>query len=339
MAERSNRSTGNILIPFGGHGRFNTCIRYMLSLARIKEYVVRELCPDIVESEKKMRIVELSAFLASQEAEVRRHNNKYICMFNDMQVSFDEEPTAELLERYMREPEDYSRQVAAVEDLLREITTKSEKTNPYRNIRTYKEHPPCVNCKGTDYIDCTIHWTCRKCAVTRKKIHQGVAYREMRDRQEDLNGRSMEINTLYSDSFNRRTDIFLPKKTKEWERLQTNNERMNGSKRDTQIWTARERIEEVCNPLQLRDGVVRKAHILFCRHRKTMNVLRSENAVLAACIFYALPKEVKVYRKKKRTLTPWVDSKKRRLKVMDLKTPLKLKKKRRYSFISTLKRK
>ena len=308
----------------------------MLTNKNIKQYVVRELCPDIVDSEKKMRIADLSAFLNAQEAEVRRHNNKYICIFNRTQVSFDEEPSAQLLEKYMQEPEDFSRQVAAVEDLVREVTAKSEKTNPYRNIRMYQEHPPCKNCKCTEYIDCTTRWTCKKCAVVRKKIHEGVAYREMRDREVDMNGRSMEINTLYSDSFNRQTDVILSKKTKEWEKLQTRNERMNGSKLDTQLFAAREKIEDVCAPLQLRDGVVRKAHLLFCKHRRTVEVLRNENAVIAACIFHSLPEEAKVYRRKKRPLTPWVDSKKRRLKVMNLKKPFTMKKKRRYSMLSNM---
>jgi hypothetical protein len=69
----------------------------MLTNLKIKEHVVRELCPDIVDSEKKMRIAELSAFLDANEAQVRKHNNKYICIFNGTQVSFDEEPTMELL--------------------------------------------------------------------------------------------------------------------------------------------------------------------------------------------------------------------------------------------------
>lgn len=117
------------------------------------------------------------------------------------------------------------------------------------------------------------------------------------------------------------------------------NERMNGSKRDTQIFAARETIEDVCSPLHLRDGVVTKAHVLYCKHRKTVSVLRSENAVIAACIFYSLPEEVKVYRRKKRPLTPWCDSKKPKLKVIDFKKPMNLKRKRRYSAISTFKRK
>ncbi len=336
----------------------------------MKSFIVSTLCPNIVESEKKMRIDELSAFLEADETEVRKHNNKFICMFNDTQVCFDEEPTVQLLEKYKVMPDDFSRQIEAVEDLVKEITFKSEATNPFRNtaccrttttvtekpdkyingIRVkqpqsvsvsldHHEHPPCVNCRGRDYINCTTHWTCRRCAVVRKKIHEGVAYREMRDREVDMNGRSMEINTLYSDSFNRQTDIILPKKTREWERLQRTNDRLNGSKKDSQIYGARVIIEDICSPLQLGESVIRKAHILFCKHRKTVSVLRSEMACLAACLFYSLPKKVKVYRKKKKILTPWVDSKKRKLKVIDFTKPVQMKRKRRYSVISTLKRK
>lgn len=332
----------------------------MLTNKKIKEFVVQELCPDIVESENKMRIAELSAFLDATEAQVRKHNNKYICIFNDNQVSFDEEPTAELLERYMKEPKDLSRQVAAVEDLVREIIAKSEKTNPYRQIRTcrtktqmtegkinvikdYHEFPPCKNCSGRDYINCTTHWTCRKCACVRDKIHNGLAYREMRDRQVDMNGRSMEINTLYSESFNRQTDVLFwngSNITREMEKLRTTNQRMNGSRRDTQLYAARETIEDVCGRLHLQDGVVRKAHVLFCKHRKSVDVLRSENAVIAACIFYSLPEQAKIFKGKKRTQSStFTDSKKRRLRVMDLKKPIGLTKKRRYSLISTLKKK
>ena len=332
----------------------------MLTNKKIKEAVVQELCPDIVESENKMRIAELSAFLDAKEAEVRKHNNKYICIFDDKQVSFDEEPTAELLKRYMDEPKDLSRQVAAVEDLVREIITKSEKTNPYRQITTcsikartvdgnisdikdYHEFPPCKNCKGRDYINCTTHWTCRKCACVRDKIHSGLAYREMKDREEDMNGRSMEINTLYSESFNSQTDVFFwdgTKITREMEKLRTANQRMNGSRRDTQLYAARVTIEDVCGRLRLQDGIVTKAHVLFCKHRKSVDVLRSENAVIAACIFYSLPEQAKIFKRKRKTSSgTFTDSKKRKLRVMDLKKPIGFTKKRRYSLISTLKKK
>lgn len=343
----------------------------MLKKINIKEKIVQDLCPNIVDSEKFMRIADLSSFLEAKNAQVRKHNNKYICIFGTAQVSFDEEPTAELLERYKQEPEDYSRQIAAVEDLMKEITTKSEKTNPFRIVRTcrtiskttptpdlyvngryvkqvpkisvvhdYHEHPPCKNCKGRDYIDCTTHWTCRKCAVVRDKIHEGVAYREMRDREVDMNGRGMEINTLYSEGFHRQTDVLLTKKTREWEKLQTMNARMNSSRRDTQMFAAREKIADVCDRWHLSDGIAKKAHILFCKHRKTVSVLRSENAVLAACIFYCLPKEVPVYKKKKkRPLSPWKETKRKKLKVMNFKKPLNFKGKRRYSVFSKLRQK
>lgn len=341
----------------------------MISNNLIKTYVVRDLCPDIVQSEKKMRIAELKAFLGAKDKEVRKHNNKFVCTFNKTQVTFDEEPTQDLLEKYLHMPEDFTRQVLAVEDLKRQIVTKSVNTYPYRQIKTFSskttvvpqpdklvngvfqkqdpvvhhkvdrhEFPACKNCGGRDYIDCVIHYTCKNCAVVRDKIHEGIAYREMRDRETDMNGRSMEINTLYSDSFSRKTQIVLPKMTPQLQhlqicndRLQMFNERLNGSRCDTQIFTAREKIDEICSTLRLSDSIVNKAHVLFCKHRRTVSVLRSENATIAACIFYALPEQVKPFKRKKKELTPWNDSKKRRLKIMNLKKPLKLKTRRKFS--------
>lgn len=349
--------------------------------AQIKNELVRDLCPNIVTSEKKMRIQDLLAFLEAPHKEVRIHNNKYICTFGKNQVSFDEEPTVELLQKYENMPEDYSRHVAAVEDLLKDIKNQSEKTNPFRQVRCYRvkavvteqpdilvngiyvkqpskishqvdyhEHPPCKNCGGRDYIDCNTHYTCKKCAVVMDKIHTGLAYREMRDRKTDMNGRSMAINTLYSESFHRLTDI-VSNNTKdkkfskrEFQKLQISNEKMKickedaQSKRDRQVFAARVKIKKVCSALRLCDGVVRKAHILYCKHRKNVGVLRNNGAVIAACIFYALPPMSKKYNKVKRKSTSWSDTKQKRLKLINFKKPLNITK-RRYSLVSKLQQK
>lgn len=330
----------------------------MISTELIKKVIVLDLCGDIMKREKEMRIEELSEFLNSPSAEVHKINGYYICNFGKKQARFEEEPTTDLLKKYIEMPVDVTRQIATVEDLQQEIVQNSESTNPFRlmkncRIKTrvveqpdidkygnkYKQqphvrhevdnhdHPACKRCGKHDYLDCNTHFTCKFCATVRTKIHSGVAYREMRDRETDMNGRSMELNGLYSSSFNTKTKVVLPKKTKEWEKLQLNNDRLSGSPQDTQIFAAKEAMYDVCGPLLLGESVVTKAHVLYCKHRKKEGVLRNEGAVIAACLFYALPKYVK-YKKIKRTLTPWNDTKKRKLKLMNIKKPIVMKKRR-----------
>lgn len=330
----------------------------MISNHLIKKTIVLELCEEDMIKEKKMRIEELSDFLNSPSAKVRKLNGRYVCSYGKNQATFEEEPTKELLKKYTETPEDFEHQIAVIEDLQRDIVNSSGKTNPFRIIKncriktriteqpditrygkTYKQepcvsqdvdyhdHPACKRCGKYEYFEYPTHLTCKFCATVRTKIHQGVAYREMRERPTDMNGRSMEINSLYSSSFNTKTQVVLSKKTKEWEKLQLNNERLSGSKEDTQIFAAKETMYDICGPLRLGEAVVRKAHILYCKHRKNEKVLRNEKSVIAACLFYALPKIIQ-YKKRKRTLTPWNDSKKRKLKLMNVKKPIVMKKRR-----------
>ena len=101
---------------------------------------------------------------------------------------------------------------------------------------------------------------------------------------------------------------------------------------DVQIFGVRQKMEDVCAELMLGNSVVNEAHVMFCKFRRVMETLPREEDMIAACLFHALPEEevrVKYVPRKKRKLTPWNDSKKKRLKMMDLKKPIK-RMKRRY---------
>ena len=106
----------------------------------------------------------------------------------------------------------------------------------------------------------------------------------------------------------------------------------NTYREDLQIFGARQKMEDVCAELMLGNSVVNQAHVMFCKFRRVMQTLPREEDMIAACLFHSLPKEeVKVEYKPrpKRKLTPWNDSKKKRLKMMDFKEPIK-RTKRRY---------
>lgn len=352
---------------------------YMMNITT-KTYLVKKLCPQIV-GENNARISDLE-FILDNNIRVRRHNNKYICVLGKRQAVFDERPTRELLDKYKTEAQNYSRHIAAVEELLKEILHVSKDTNPFRQVKAFRtkvtvieqppklvhgkyekqpsiiqqtvdrhEHPPCVNCGSREYHDCTTHYTCKKCAVVRDKIHQGLAYREMRDRRLDLNCRSLQVSNIYSESFHRRSDVRMAyardKKEyskRDFKKLLLMNERMNSSdketKMDTQMFATLEEMENVCAPLQFRDGAIRKAHVLYCRYRKSVGVLRNNKTVICACLFYALPPEEKFVNRKRRQPPAEEEPKvkQRRLKYVDFKKPFK-RRKRSHSLSVRLKEK
>lgn len=343
----------------------------------LKQFVVQRLCPDIIKDDRNMREEHLKLVLANN-AEVRRFNNKYICILGEKQYVFDEEPTPELLKRYETMRADFSQHIRAVEDMLAEILRVCKNKSAFRQVKAFStrvtvheqpdmyvrgvyvkrppfitqsvvrdEIPACKGCGWKQYFDCTTHFTCKRCSVVRDKIHQGLAYREMRDRNVDMNGRSMEISNIYSESFQRRSDIRMnPAKDKkpypknDFKSLERANDMMNTythGKKDKQMFLALEEMENVCAPLQLRDGVVRKAHVLYCRYRKAVETLRSEKAVMAACLFHALPPEIKIVQRKRKR--PVAESppkvKHRKLKFVDFKKPVE-RRKRSHSLLVRL---
>jgi hypothetical protein len=353
-----------------------------------KRYLVDKLCPQII-AQNNTRIPDLE-FILDNNIRCRRHNNKYVCVLGERQVIFDEEPTRELLDKYIQELQSYTRHIAAVEDLLKEILHVSRDNNPFRQVKAFRtkvtvveqppllvqgrwvkqppkiyervdkhEQPPCKNCGNRDYHDCTTHYTCKKCAVVRDKIHQGLAYREMRDRRIDLNCRSMQVSNIYSESFHRRSDVRMayardkkPFSKRDFRKLQLMNERMNTGdkqmKMDTQMFATLEEMENVCAPLHCTDGVIRKAHVLYCQYRKSVGVLRNNNAVICACLFHALSSgvpaitidEVKNVQRKRKP-TPVEEQprvKQRRLKYVNFKKPFE-RRKRSHSLSVRLKEK
>lgn len=316
----------------------------------IKRFVVESLCPDIIKDDNSLRVQNLKLVL-SNNAKIRRFNNKYICVVDNDQYVFDERPSEELLKKYETATNDPERKIRAVDDLLKEILCVTQNTSAFRKVRPIVQDPPCKNCGNKEYHDCNTHYTCKRCAAVRTKFHEGLAYREMRDRNIDMNGRSMEISNIYSEMFQRRSEVRLcyagEKKSgiskRELKSLQQTCEKMNNYKeynKDKQMFLALDEMETICAPLQMRDGVVRKAHVLYCMYRKKVRILRNESAVIAACLFHALPDEIKiVHRKRPKPIehtSPKV--KQRKLKYVDFKKPFK-KRKRSHSLMVRLREK
>ena len=89
---------------------------------------------------------------------------------------------------------------------------------------------------------------------------------------------------------------------------------------DTHIFTAKMKMEDMCDTLGLHKNVSIKAHVLFCKFVRSMDKLPRMNDAIAACLFHALPPKPKVYPKvKKRKTGPYNDSKQRKLKYTKFK--------------------
>ena len=148
----------------------------------------------------------------------------------------------------------------------------------------------CKCCGGVNFIDCGTHFTCRRCAVVRRKIHSGLAYREMASREYDYNGTSRQKNGRYSSSFNNLCELRgVPENIK---RLndQTQYASRSERKRDAQLYYAQETMESVCSRWQLPNRVAVHAHGTFCRLRAAMSRMMGQDELICACLMHALDK-------------------------------------------------
>ena len=154
-------------------------------------------------------------------------------------------------------------------------------------------------------------------------VETGLDYRNIKQRSQetgDLNSCNWNtLDPLYSDAFNRQSMFCCANQS-----LNNANLRMNSKvvpAKDTQLFKAKCKMDEICRQLMLGKSISAKAHVLFCKFVRTMGKLPREEDMIAACLFYALPDEPVAYKRKKRKLTPWNDSKKKKLKRMNLKEP------------------
>lgn len=245
----------------------------------LKIVIVMELCPAAFVTREMKTLQALRYVLESRDiVTVSKVPEGYLCTYEDdarPPVVFEKEPTVEYHRELYDAPRDWSNHVAVVEDALRRMLHACEGTNPHRRIAS---SPPfkCKCCGHDNYIDCGTHYTCTKCAVVSTKVHQGLAYREMRDRA-SLNTSGPMYDSLFSDEYNRETFISDDK-------LQ----QVHGTIHDSQKHAAKVVFEELCTSLRLSPGIARKALVLFCTVLPNVSRLRNLGVTYAACMFHAL---------------------------------------------------
>jgi len=291
--------------------------------------IILDLCPDIVSNPVTRLIREIRCVLESG-SEVHKIGLEWHSMVGERRFVFKKNPSAEYLQELIDLPKDLDRHIEAVNHLRRNISKVSGNFNPYRQLAVVKPDPPCKACGKNDYIDCGTHFTCKSCAVTRTKYERGLDFRNIKERTQAEGSNSSNWHTLdplLSDASNRQTVIGVApgvaKGAKPGDKpvsvrnMNAWNKRLynNKSEIDNQIVKAKICIEDLCDDLGLHAAVASKAHLTFCKFIRHMRKMPRENEVIAACMFEALPPEPKIYRKrKKRYLTPYNDTKKKRLR-------------------------
>ena len=151
----------------------------------LKIAIVMELCPAAFVTRRMKTLQSLRYVLESRDiVSVTQVPEGYLCTYDNgarPPVVFEKEPTVEYHCELYDAPRDWSNHVSVVEDALRRMLHACKGTNPHRTIAS---SPPfkCKCCGHDNYIDCGTHYTCTKCAVVSTKVHQGLAYREMRER-------------------------------------------------------------------------------------------------------------------------------------------------------------
>jgi len=300
--------------------------------------VIRKLCPDIVPHPKSKEISNLEYVLANKSV-IKQVGHEWHARVQNFRFVFEKKPCSEYLSELVNSPVDFTRHIAAVDDLRKKIVNSSRFCNPHRTIKVNDSDPPCKGCGGTKYLDCRTHYTCAngRCAVVRRKIEQGLDYRNIKERSNSVGDPNSSnwhtLNSLVSDASDRQTIISTcPAKDGEkgmssrnlnsWQKRMWRNDKMptHVTATDDQIIRALGVIEDICEDLYLGKIVVQKSHELFCRFVRSRKDLPREQEIIAACLFQALPRNVKVYpKKRKRYLTPYNDTKKKPLKFMSFK--------------------
>ena len=302
----------------------------------LRRFIILELCPNIVESGASKLIAELK-YVLSNKSVIRKIGHEWHARVGKLRFVFAEKPTSEYLRKVMQQPQDMRRQLAAVHDLRIKIKAISRGCNPYRRLTVAKPDPKCKHCHGTKWKDTGIEFVCANghCASTRQKYEQGLDFRNIKERsgsEGDPNSSNWHtLDPLLSDAANRQTVVgvapgAMDNKGKRMSSRNLNawNKRMYKDVDDIerQIISAKQVFDDIGDDLHLNASVKNKAYIMFCTFLRAKGNLPRQNEVIAACLIEALPGIPKVYpKKKKRRLTPYNDTKKKRLKFMTFKRP------------------
>lgn len=237
----------------------------------MKKCFVSELCPHVVSTVGSERLLAVRVALDCGEThcvfggEVFEVTEEY---YRTLCNSFDFGPHVAWLECRL------SRMLELVTDVVpsapKEIVVK------------------CKACGCSEFLDCRTHFTCKRCAVVRTKVHQGLAYREMRGRS-DLNGVSRVHNGCYSSSFNQLCELRgVPESIKlANERIQYSDSAARRS--DAELYSVQQKMEDVCSRWSLPRSVAVRAHALFCRVREYMDRMGGRSALICMCLMHGLP--------------------------------------------------
>ena len=300
----------------------------------LRRRIVVELCPNIVESGPSKLVSELKYVLESKSV-IRKIGHEWFARVEKSRFVFSEKPTHEYLRRIMEQPQDMKRHMAAINDLRNKIRSVSRGLNPYRQLTVAKPQPKCDFCHGTKWKDTGIEFVCANghCASTRTKFETGLDFRNIKERssgQGDPNSSNWHtLDPLLCDAANRQTVVSIaPGFTAKGKRMSSRNlnawnKRMYKSDIDEierQIINAKQTIDDLGDDLHLTKSVKSKAYVTFCKFIRSKGQLPRENEIIAACLIESLPAIPKQFpKKKKRSLTPYNDSKKKRLKFMTFK--------------------
>ena len=214
--------------------------------------------------------------------------------------------------------------VLVVESVLAQIRMKAATMPMPMHVH---EQFKCRNCGHDEAWVMPTHDTCKKCAVVKDKIHQGKAYRDIKDREGDLNGIGMPKDAMMSQGYNMST---MPKQHSDPNKKVSNSKvkklanmnREDVTTKDKHIIEARMEIENISAKLHFNSP--RKGAIeLFARYLNSVGRLTNKNVVLAACMFHTLRKPSGKVWVKRFSKGTYSTSKQRRLKFIDFKKPFK----------------
>lgn len=257
------------------------CMHHTQITEMLKIAIVMDLCPAAFVTRRMKTLQALRYVLESRDTvTVTKVPEGYLCTYKDNSrapVVFEKEPTEEYHRALFAAPRDWGNHVAVVEDALRRMLHACKGTNPHRQQAASPAFK-CKCCGHDNYIDCGTHYTCTKCAVVSTKVHQGLAYREMRDRA-SLNTSGQVHDSLFSPEYNHQTFISCDK-------LQQSNT-YKGTQ-DSHKHAAKVVFEDLCNSLRLNPGIARKALVLFCTIMPNISRVRNIGVTYAACMFYAI---------------------------------------------------
>ena len=197
-----------------------------------------------------------------------------------------------------------------------------------QTVRYVAPEKPKFKCKcgHTEAWELPTHFTCKKCAMVQDLIHQGKAYRDIRERA-DLNGVGMEYDPFMSKSYNMTTvpmqhsDPSKRASKKDLESVVHRNQPVVKTK-DKHILEARRVFDSISSVLHF-NATPKAAIQLFATYLNSVNRLDKKNVVLAACMFHCMREPSGKVWKKKFSNGVYSTSRQRRLKFMTFKKKYK----------------